>query len=177
MRGLVAATHARVVVSDQSATHRAVLGFRVAWGVLPAARTDSDSKLCVTWHVRRTCISAAKSTFWHATSRHEALAVSSSAPHARTARWGYPTRRSDSQRGAQRTVREARCGVAHMHDCISLVAAAASPPLLIKGATGHRGDACTQRCARRDGQPRQERGGSRQRPWIFISRHLSTAQL
>ena len=117
LRGLATATHARVAVSVASCSAR------VAWGVLPAPRTDSHSRLCVTRHVHRTCTSAAKSTFWPATSRREALAVSSSAPHAHTARWGYPTRRSDSQRGAQqRTVREARCGVAHMHDCISLVA-------------------------------------------------------
>ena len=90
MQGLATAARARTAVSV--ASPRA----RLARGVLPAPRTDSHSRLGATRHVRRRCASAPKSTFWHVTSRREALAVSSGAPHARTTRWGHPTRRTDN---------------------------------------------------------------------------------
>ena len=82
----------RVAVSAAS------LRARISRGVLPARRTDSHSRLCAATPTRRTCASAPKSTFWPLTSRREALAVSSGAPHARTARWDYPAHRTDSRR-------------------------------------------------------------------------------
>ena len=94
LRALVAPRATRAAIS---AAYRRT---RLARGALPAHRTDSHSRLCLARPARKTCTSAQKSTFSPLTPRREAFAVSSSAPHARAARWAHPTRRSDCRNAA-----------------------------------------------------------------------------
>ena len=94
-RGAALATPHLAHAAVSTASQRA----RLAMGCLPAPTTDSHSNFCSATPTRETCTSARESAFSPATRRNEPFAVSYSAPHARTARWGCPTQRSDSQRG------------------------------------------------------------------------------